>query len=71
MSMALLLLFRLVGDGRFGRQKDGRGRTGVLNAETGDFDGIDDAEQRRMFATLGRIRNNLNDLPEDKEAKHG
>jgi len=35
------------------------------------LDGIADDERTQIFATLGRIRNNLNDNPEDKEASHG
>lgn len=33
--------------------------------------GIDDAERAGVFAIIGRIRNNLNDFPEGKEAHHG
>jgi DNA-binding MarR family transcriptional regulator len=33
--------------------------------------GLGDAEREQMSATLNRIRNNLNDIPEDKEANHG
>ena len=33
--------------------------------------GLDDAERQQMAAALVRIRNNLNDTPEDKEANHG
>ncbi|MEG3143797.1 MarR family transcriptional regulator [Sphingomonas sp. RT2P30] len=33
--------------------------------------GVDDAERASVFEIIGRIRNNLNDFPEDKEAKHG
>lgn len=35
------------------------------------LDGVTDAERAQMFATLGRIRANLNDISEDKEANHG
>ena len=35
------------------------------------LDGLDDGEREKMFAALRRIRTNLNDNPEDKEAKHG
>jgi DNA-binding MarR family transcriptional regulator len=35
------------------------------------LDGLDDKEREKMFAALRRIRTNLNDNPEDKEAKHG
>ncbi|MFA5965776.1 MAG: MarR family transcriptional regulator [Sphingomonas sp.] len=35
------------------------------------LEGIDDTERAQVFDTISRIRNNLNDLPEDKGANHG
>jgi DNA-binding MarR family transcriptional regulator len=35
------------------------------------FYGLDDGERQKMAASLARIRNNLSDIPEDKEANHG
>ena len=35
------------------------------------LEGVDDTERGRVFDIVGRIRNNLNDLPEDKGANHG
>jgi DNA-binding MarR family transcriptional regulator len=33
--------------------------------------GVDETERASVFAIIGRIRNNLNDFPEGKEANHG
>ena len=33
--------------------------------------GLDEAEQQALFASLTRIRENLNDVPQDEEARHG
>lgn len=33
--------------------------------------GVDETERASVFEIIGRIRNNLNDFPEGKEANHG